>query len=231
MFYVAFTLGMFGSLHCLGMCGPLAFALLPGIHRGGIKNTLRVILYNLGRTSSYMILGLIAGLFISAISLTGLQKPLTILVGIVLIIMAFVSINLERTISKNKIYQKAISYYHRKIRYILQEKASRNAWFLGMLNGLVPCGLVYLALAGALNSGSLSNSSLFMAYFGLGTFPAMFLLLIGSSYLTLSNRLRWNKVMTYLQLMVGIFLIYRGIAVEMPVNLELYWSLGKVMCH
>lgn len=231
MIYIAFTLGIFGSLHCLGMCGPLAFALLPGVEKGGIHNTLRALSYNIGRIISYTILGVFTGLLSSAVHLTGIQRPLTIVVGILMIILFLVSMDFEKLILKSSNYSAFLKRYQNLINKAFHQLQKTHAIFLGMVNGLVPCGLVYLALAGSLTADGLGGSILFMTFFGLGTLPAMFLLLAGTSLISLRKRLQFRKVFAYLQLFVGVFMLYRAFAVELPDNLELYWSMGKLMCH
>ena len=231
MIYIAFTLGLFGSLHCLGMCGPLAFALLPGIKEKSSRNVLRTVGYNSGRVASYTSLGLLMGLIGGIFDISGLQKPMAVVMGVLLILLFFMSMDIESMLFKSNRYRNYFSKYRQFLSATVAKFSANNSFLMGMLNGFVPCGLVYLALAGAMTSGSVLNGATFMMFFGLGTFPAMFALLTSYSFLGLNQRRNMKHFFAYLQLFVGVFLIYRGLAIDVPANLELLWSMGKVMCH
>lgn len=232
MIYIAFTLGLFGSLHCLGMCGPLAFSLLPGIQEKSSKNVVRAVSYNAGRVISYVTMGMLVGLFGGLFNLSGLQKPLGISLGIVLVIMFLFSFDIEKLLFRSSSYSKLYSKYSTYLSKVIGKLKRQPPLLLGMLNGLIPCGLVYLALAGALTSGGVLSGGQFMMWFGLGTFPAMFLLLVSFSLLDLKRRLNFRKVFAFLQLFVGVFLIYRAVHIEIPADLSLIDAmLNPVMCH
>lgn len=232
MFYVAFTLGLFGSLHCLGMCGPLAFSLMPGISERSSKSIVRALGYNTGRVLSYVSLGLVMGVFGGLVNFSGLQKPLTIGVGVFLILLFFLSLDLEKLLFKSGTYRGMFEKYNQFLSKNLRSLSQKGSLFLGVLNGFIPCGLVYLALAGALTTGGLLKGGLFMFYFGLGTFPAMFLLLSSFSLMDLKRRLGFRKVFAFLQLFVGVFLIYKAFLVEIPLDLSLISSMiNPIMCH
>ncbi|GLR17188.1 sulfite exporter TauE/SafE family protein [Portibacter lacus] len=231
MIYVAFTLGLFGSLHCLGMCGPLAFALLPGIEERSARNYTRIIGYNSGRVASYVVLGLFMGVLSGVINISGIQKPLTLIMGVGLILLFFLSLDIEKVLFKSSKFRSIFTSYRTFITKVVQKISSQNSFLMGMLNGFVPCGLVYLALAGAMTSDGFLKSGQFMLFFGLGTFPAMFLLLASISVLDLRKRINLKSIFAVLQLLVGCFLIYRAYGINVPENLELLWSMGKIMCH
>lgn len=232
MIYIAFTLGLFGSIHCLGMCGPLAFSLLPGIQKKGKESVFRAIGYNSGRIISYVGMGMLIGLFGGLFNLSGLQKPLGILIGIVLIILFLFSFDIEKLLFKSSSYRSFYNKYSQYLSKYFNHLKKQNSIFLGMLNGLIPCGLVYLALAGALTSGGVLSGAQFMFWFGIGTFPAMFLLLVSFSLLDLKRKLNFRKVFAFLQLFVGIFLIYRAVSIQVPADLTLIDAmLNPVMCH
>lgn len=231
MVYIAFTLGLFGSLHCLGMCGPLAFALLPGIQDHKIQSLKRALGYNVGRILSYTTLGITVGILSGFINLSGFQKPISIAMGIIFIFLFLVSMDLEKLLFKSASYRNVFSKYTAFLIFSLNRISSNNVVFMGILNGLVPCGLVYLALAGAVTAEGLLESGMFMFFFGLGTFPAMFVLLLGVSMFDLKAKLMKYRFFSLLQLFLGCFLIYRSISIDLPANLDLLWNIGKVMCH
>lgn len=232
MIGIAFTLGLFGSLHCLGMCGPLAFSLMPGTNNNNASAVFKATGYNLGRVFSYMVLGLLIGIFGGLFNFSGLQKPLTIGLGLFLIALFFFSMDLEKLLFKSALYQKLYSGYSRLLTSSFNSKIRNNAFAMGSLNGLIPCGLVYLALAGALSTGNPFSGAQFMFFFGMGTFPAMFLLLAGTSIMKLRSRLQFKKVFGVLQLFLGIFLIYRAIMIDIPMDLSLLQSMtDPILCH
>lgn len=232
MIAVAFTLGLFGSLHCLGMCGPLAFSLMPGVEHNNVKAIIKASAYNFGRVISYMGLGILIGVFGGLFNFSGFQKPLTIAMGIFLIVLFFFSMDLERLLFKSKNYQNLYTRFSKMLSVAFNSKMRSNTLAMGMLNGLIPCGLVYLAMAGALATGSPLLGARFMFFFGMGTFPAMFFLLAGTSILNLRSKLKFRKVFAFLQLFLGIFLIYRALAIDVPMDLSLLQSMANpILCH
>ena len=234
MWYVAFTLGLFGSLHCVGMCGPLAIAFCGGRGSTGSKYAALQsgLGYNAGRTFTYTLLGLLFGLLGSFLFLADLQKVLSVVLGLVLIISFLLSIDLEKYISSTSLMK---TYYQRvtaQIGSVLQQSSKYPPFVLGMANGLLPCGLVYLALAGALATGGVVSGMIFMALFGLGTVPMLLALTTGSSLVAPGLRMHFRKVLPYVTLCFGVFLIYRGVVVDMPTELNFWEALrNPVMCH
>ena len=129
-----------------------------------------------------------------------------------------------------------INRFYLKIQSMLSYMTKRSKEFhpfqLGMANGLLPCGLVYLAIAGALAVGSVLGGMLFMALFGLGTIPMLFVLTTGYGMFSMSFRSKFRKILPYVTLCFGIFLIYRGFAVDVPLDLNFWEALkNPVLCH
>ena len=115
---------------------------------------------------------------------------------------------------------------------MIKEVQSYPPFILGMVNGLLPCGLVYLALAGALTTGNIYSGGLFMFFFGLGTIPMLFGLVLGNQMISGSKRKTLTKVIPYVSLAFGVFLCYRGIVVDMPMELDFFEAMkNPVMCH
>src|SRR6478736_5566468 len=166
--YTAFTMGLLGSMHCLGMCGPLAMALPVRTHHVGVK-LLKYLLYNVGRIITYSFLGLLVGSIGSFFALAGLQQFLSITAGVLIILSVVVmyepfSWSRKITSPFQKKIKQAIVYY-------FQHANGYNMVVLGMLNGLLPCGMIYAALIGAMAVGDTVSGALFMSAFGLGTVP------------------------------------------------------------
>jgi len=232
MWYVGFTLGLFGSLHCVGMCGPLAIAFSNRDGNSHARNVLSALSYNLGRTVTYSLLGLFWGAVGSFLFFADLQRLISVVLGVLLIISFIFTIDIDSTLSNYKLLNRYYSRIRSLISSMMQKSQDYHPFQLGMANGLLPCGLVYLALAGALATGSLIGGMWFMFSFGLGTLPMLFALTTGLGLFPLSIRQGFRKVLPYVTLAFGCFLIYRGIMVEMPVELDFWEALkNPVMCH
>jgi sulfite exporter TauE/SafE len=204
----ALLFGLAGSLHCLGMCGPLVLA----VHTStpGKSISLNKILYHLGRLLVYGILGALAGIVGEAASAFGWQQGLAILAGIVMLLLVLWPDRFKQGPFK------LIALVKQTFSKLLQSKSYGTHLLLGMLNGMLPCGLVYMALAAALATGSLSSSISFMLFFGVGTAPA--LLAAGSLLGYLSRKLK-GASMKYLQVTligVSMLLVLRGANLGIP---------------
>lgn len=204
----AIILGFAGSLHCLGMCGPLVLA----VHTSNTKSLLSAnkLLYHAGRLMVYGLLGALAGLAGEAASAFGWQQGLAVVSGIVMLVLILWP---ERM-------KKGPFQLVGRIKYLfsqtLQSKSYGTHFILGALNGMLPCGLVYMALAAALATSSLKMSVAFMLIFGVGTTPA--LLAAGALLTALSRRLK-GASMKYLQvtlIAVSMLLVLRGANLGIP---------------
>lgn len=208
----ALAIGFFGSFHCIGMCGPIALA-LPGKNDMPIQLIWGRLLYNVGRVITYSLLGLLFGLVGRTISIAGLQQSLSIFLGIAIVAGALFQFKSteqwkEKT-GLNTFYKKV----DQQIRKQFQKKGMNTLLIIGLLNGLLPCGFVYVGLAGAVTTGSILQSGLFMMLFGLGTLPAMMIMALAPSFFTLKWRQRINNWIPYLATAFGIYLIIRGIVI------------------
>lgn len=210
--WAAIAIGFLGSFHCIGMCGPIALA-LPGQDESKLSLLVGRILYNLGRIITYGALGLVFGLVGHSIALAGFQKYLSILLGILIIISALSQSNYlpnwKKKIGLDPLFEKLKSMINAQF----NKRGLGTLFTIGILNGLLPCGFVYLGLAGSVTTGSIIKGSLFMVLFGLGTFPVMFLMSLAPGFISLSIRKRINTVIPYLAVGFGIYLIYRGIMI------------------
>lgn len=233
MIFSAFIFGLLSSLHCVGMCGPIAFAL--PVHAGSkTQKWAKIIAYHFGRLLTYAAIGAVFGLFGKAFVLAGLQQTLSILAGIILIIIAL----FQKKIL-NYIEQKSSSKIIGLIKNTYQNIAKSNSVFnfmsLGMLNGLLPCGTVYIALIGAIALGNVAFSSFYMFVFGLGTLPLMFLLMGAKLLSTQRFRAVFRKAVPVMLVVVGALFVLRGmglgIAFVSPTDLSLQIQLVPVGCH
>lgn len=207
------TLGLLGSFHCVGMCGPIAL-ILPVQDPSGKLSYLRIFLYNIGRALSYATLGLLFGFLGKSFSLFGWQQALTILCGIMMLLFVLMQYT---TIFRHTQVDLFSTYIKNKISHYLQSKISPQSIFMiGYFNGFLPCGLVYVALAAALAAATPLYSALLMFVFGLGTMPAMILLMMTKKILPLQIRRRINLLTPYLISLLAVILIIRGLNLGIP---------------
>ena len=229
-YWAAFTLGLLGSLHCVGMCGPIALA-IPLTSKDRANVVVQSLLYQFGRITTYSLLGLIMGAMGWGIVLAGYQKLFTITFGVAIIVIALFSISIERKLLQNHFINNGFNWVKRKLAKLLSITNRSSAFSIGLLNGILPCGLVYIALAGALIGGQLLGGALYMFLFGLGTIPLMFgVMLIGK--LQRSYFYRFRKLIPFALILFGGFLIYRGMMLDIPTELHLWESDNfEINCH
>ena len=202
--------GAFGSVHCVGMCGPLALS-LPGKHQPRWQFWAERGLYNLGRAVTYSLLGVLVGAAGQVVSLAGAQQGLSVGIGVIMILAAtvpWVSRQVQR------IEQTPSAFLGRVMKPIgtLYRTGGPTAMLIvGLLNGLLPCGFVYAALATAVTTGSVAQSTVFMAGFGLGTGPAMLGVSLLGRVASTQLRTRLQRLVPIGLALVGLLLILRGL--------------------
>jgi uncharacterized protein len=210
----ALLLGVISSFHCVGMCGPLALA-LPVSHLSRSKQLLSVALYNSGRIITYATLGLLFGIAGRKLYLAGLQQWFSIIAGSLMLALA-----IQYFIRKRPVQTSWMNGFHKVVQKVmitcLQSKHIGAYILLGMANGLLPCGMVYLAIAGALSTTEIVDSVLFMTVFGMGTLPAMMLVGVLGLRADISFRQRIKRAMPIVISMVAVLLILRGMNLGIP---------------
>ena len=206
----ALLLGLMGSFHCLGMCGPIAFV-LPVDRQNKFKMALQTLLYHLGRMTAYASIGLVFGYLGKGISLVGFQQKVSLIMGILMLIFAFVP-------SSKVLHLKAFAWWNSFVYFIknslgnyLQKRSTMGFYVIGFFNGLLPCGLVYIALVGAMASGDPILGAMYMAVFGLGTAPMMTLAVYLGNFVSVTLRNKINKMIPFAVAFVGILFILRGL--------------------
>lgn len=220
LFWSALSLGFLGSFHCVGMCGPIALA-LPTANVGSGSLLLGRFLYNLGRITTYTILGLIAGLIGKTFSFIGLQNNLSIIIGILIIIFVlFSNDSLGRFFNERLV--KISSILKKQFRKLFRHHSYSSLFLVGLTNGLLPCGFVYLAIAGAIATSKPINAALYMALFGAGTFPFMFILSFTGSFIGNNARTWVNRLSPIIAISLALLLIQRGTSQQ----LELHKNCG-----
>ena len=211
----ALLLGLMGSFHCAGMCGPIAIALplhgnrLPQKIYGGV-------LYNLGRTLTYGVMGAVFGLLGQGVKMIGFQQKVSIIMGAIMIISVFFPSIFKNQYSTDKSWISLVGKLKSAIAGMFAIRSFSSLFFIGLANGLLPCGLVYIAIAGAIGTGEVVYGSMYMIMFGLGTIPMMLSIAIAGNVLSLAIRKKINRLIPVLVVVVGVFFILRGLSLGIP---------------
>lgn len=225
-------LGMLSSMHCVGMCGPLAMA-LPVHQLSDFRRFLALFLYQCGRIITYASLGLLFGFAGKHIYVAGFQQWFSISMGVLVMALLILFYYYKRNIQPRLLQSFYKRIQHLIIRLLQAPKNMFTFLLLGLANGLLPCGMVYVAVAGALTSSSVDGSVIFMIMFGLGTLPAM----MGISYLgtSLKPGLRkgLRKIVPYGIALMAVVLILRGMNLGIPFISPVMQSApgAAVECH
>ena len=204
----AFLIGLMGSLHCVGMCGPVMLAF-----NGANQRPSGFFLYHTGRISSYLIIGLLLGSIGSFISILKVQQIATLLLGVVIILLY--GIPSVRNSVEKFYYQ---SRFYHLIRSMISKNISRRRrWYLsGVANGFFPCGLTYIAAAGAIAMSGFWEGTLFMLLFGIGTVPGLLILQFSGNYLLKRFKGAIPRSLHFVALLSGLILVYRGTMMSFP---------------
>jgi sulfite exporter TauE/SafE len=226
-----FTLGAAGSLHCVGMCGPLSLA-LPVHHFSKIQKFFALLLYQFGRIVTYSVIGLLFGLAGRQIYISGYQQWFSIIIGAIILVLAalyFIRRWSARPVFLNKFYRSVQSFI---VRILKSSTGPFSFLLLGLANGLLPCGMVYIAVASSLSLSSIAETVSFMSMFGLGTAPAMMLVSYAGQSLKPAWRNSLRKLTPVFISLMGALLILRGLNLGIPfISPELPHSSGiSVAC-
>ena len=210
----AFVMGLAGSLHCIGMCGPLSLS-LPISHDNNLSRMSGGLIYNSGRILSYASIGLVFGSLGSLVIATRWQSGLSIALGIIILLYLLLPKKYLH-FSTTTIVGKPFMLLRQQLGKLFQSKKLSSLFFIGVLNGFLPCGLVYLALTSSVISASPVNGGMFMLFFGLGTFPMMFATVLMGNYLNQSLRQKIQKTVPVLLFCMAALLILRGMNLGIP---------------
>ncbi len=211
--------GATGSLHCVGMCGPLVLA-VPG-PKAPWRFWMGRLIYHTGRTLAYMTLGGLIGALGWAVALQGYQGGLSLALGL-LMLSAVLIRPVRRWVKRFEAAPaRLLSTLRGPLQALMKQPGLGNQFALGVLNGLLPCGFSYAAIATALAAGSLINSMLFMGAFGLATFPALLAVQWMGRRAPASWRARLLKLAPYGIAVVGLLLILRGLSLGTFLSPEL----------
>lgn len=211
LYLTAFLTGLLGSFHCAGMCGPIAFA-LPGNVKEGASFYFGRLLYNLGRMFSYATLGLFFGAFGLGLKLAGLQQSVSIGVGVIILLMVAYQFFLKKGELFNLFSMFSSSFIQK-----LFKSRNRFALFgIGVFNGFLPCGFVYIAILGASVTQDMFSGALFMLCFGLGTLPMMYGVSILGQFISSSIRQKLSRLSPFFAILIAVLFILRGLNLGIP---------------
>lgn len=211
----AFVIGLFGSLHCIGMCGPIAIA-LPVPDSSNLSFIAGRLLYNIGRVLTYSFLGAIFGLLGSRFVIAGFQQGISITLGIIILLVVLLPSKYKVKVTQHPVILKLSAPLKESIGILFKKGTFSSMFLIGILNGFLPCGLVYVALAGAIASGNAVSGSAVMFLFGLGTIPAMFTATVFGKFININLRRKLNKLIPAFAIVLAFIFILRGMALGIP---------------
>lgn len=215
MFYTALLLGLLGSFHCVGMCGPIAF-MLPVSRDNKFKKVFQIFLYHTGRLLAYSIIGIAFGLIGKSLNLFGFQQQLSIFIGALMILVILFPLFGVHKLNISGPLTMFIGRIKSSLGAAFKKKSADTFLSIGFLNGFLPCGLVYMAVFGAVATGDIFSGSIYMLMFGLGTIPLMTTAVYFSNLLTPSLRLRIRKLIPAFVVIIGLLFILRGLGLGIP---------------
>ena len=221
--WTALALGLVGSLHCAGMCGPLALA-LPGAGTTRVSFVFGRVIYNLGRIVTYCAIGFVFGAFGWTLALAGFQRSISVGAGVTILLALLVS----RRGSTGTPVWRMVALVKKVFGRLLHRRSVPGLFALGTVNGLLPCGLVYVAAAGAVAGADLLGGVLYMAAFGIGTLPVMLGIGLAGKRLQFAFRLRLQGLVPISVAIVAVLLVLRGLGLGIPF---LSPALGAGSCH
>lgn len=214
MIATGFLFGLLGSLHCVGMCGPIAL-MLPVDRQNSTRQFFQTMSYHFGRLFTYAIIGLLFGSLGKTFNLLGFQQYISIFSGLLMItLVLFPRIAANSRLSKNM--YSFVGKIKSKLGKELKKKDANTFFTIGFLNGFLPCGLVYMAVLGALASSNLWGGSLYMLAFGLGTIPLMTLVSYAPNMNLLGKSGNFKKIIPVLVIAVGVLFVFRGLGLGIP---------------
>ena len=233
MLYTALFFGLISSFHCIGMCGPIAI-MLPVDHKNPSKKALQILTYHLGRLTAYGSLGLLFGILGRGFYLAGFQQTISITVGILMILIVVIPEKIFAKYNFSRPIYQLISKVKTALGSQFKRKSADALFTIGFLNGLLPCGLVYAALFGAIAMQNVTLSISYMLLYGLGTIPMMSAVVYVSNFLSFPVRNQLQKVIPIVSVIIGTLFILRGLGLDIsyvsPSNMNLFVQ-ANADCH
>lgn len=226
---IGFLMGLIGSAHCIGMCGPLSMA-LPYSQQKGFTKYMAMALYHIGKIASYAMLGLIVGLFGKQIFLIDTQQSISMIIGVLMLVYVIwvYLVKINNKFNPIRFIQIPVL---KALSYLFWNKHVAVFIVIGFLNGLLPCGMVYLALGSAMSTGNAFDAAIFMAFFGIGTMPALLIVALGGQCIGFEWRRKLQTALPIFIFGMGIILILRGMNLGIPLLSPFFEANNIVSCH
>lgn len=212
--FAAFSLGLIGSAHCVGMCGPLVLA-LPLEGPGIMQRSVTVGTYHAGRIMVYALGGLLFGVLGRQVYLAGWQQGLSVALGVSILCWVVLK-GTRRRLRAGGLFGRFFDRLQASTVRLWHSPGRGKFLLLGMANGLLPCGMVYMAIAAALTSQTIAQAVGFMAFFGVGTLPMLLALQFTGRIVSISIRQRIRQALPYLTAGLAVLLILRGLNLGIP---------------
>jgi len=197
------------------MCGPIAFV-LPVDRTNKPKMVLQTLLYHIGRLVSYSLIGFVFGMVGKGLYLAGFQQRLSIVMGVLMIVAVLIPVQLFNKYNFSKPLYKVVGMVKTKLGFYLKRKTNGTFFSIGFFNGFLPCGLVYMALMGAIAGSGAVNGAFYMFLFGLGTVPMMSVAVLFGNFIKVSLRNKIQKVIPVFVIIIGLLFILRGLGLGIP---------------
>lgn len=226
--YLALSMGLISSIHCIGMCGPIALA-IPVRTESKWRRLAGSLIYNTGRTFTYGCLGMIVGTIGTSLSWLGFLRYGSVIIGGLMLGSVLWPAAVTRHMHFPAFWTQIVAGLKQRMGKALKQGNPSGTLVLGMLNGLIPCGLVYMALVSSVATGSVVGGGIFMLLFGLGTIPAMAGIGLAGQLLTPALRTRFRKLTPVLIAVAGIWLMARGIIAPHHAKAEMQTTI--TMCR
>ncbi len=219
--WAGFLIGFFGSFHCVGMCGPIVLALPTG-NASSFKIVISRVLYNFGRILTYSFFGAVFGFFGRGITFAGLQRYASISIGVIILFYYLTPSRFKGKLSLTAPYKLLSNFVKKAFKRITKDGSPLSLFLFGIVNGFLPCGFVYVGLAGAVTTGGALTGAAFMALFGLGTTPIMLGTALVGRFLNVKIRSTMNKLIPVFAIILAILFILRGL------NLDIHYISPKL---
>lgn len=213
--WTGFLIGFLGSFHCVGMCGPIALALPIG-NNSNFQLIIGRVLYNIGRSITYALFGAVFGLFGKGIELAGLQMYASIALGVSILLYYVIPSKYKGKLALTKPFLVVSNFVKRGFTRLTKTGSPQALFIFGIINGFLPCGFVYVALAGAITTGGALSGALYMFLFGIGTAPIMFATSLVGKFLSVKLKQRMNKLIPVFAILLAIIFILRGLNLGIP---------------
>jgi sulfite exporter TauE/SafE len=208
--WAGFLIGFFGSFHCVGMCGPIVLALPVG-NASTFKLVVSRVAYNFGRILTYTFFGAVFGFFGRGITFVGFQRYATIIIGVSILFYYLTPSKYKGKLALTAPYKLLSNFVKKSFKRITKDGSPQSLFLFGIINGFLPCGFVYVAIAGAVTMGDALSGASFMALFGLGTTPIMLGTALVGKFISGNVRRRMNKLIPVFAIILAILFILRGL--------------------